>query len=347
MSFRAWLSVITLVLIGAIIYFSRHELVQAWDALGGVNLWVLALLVPMQVLAYYAAGEMTFSYLKDKGFISGVSRANKARMSLELNFVNHVLPSGGVSGISYMTWRLGLYGVIAGRATMAQVVRYAMGLASFLALLLVAVLLVTIDGSINRWIILVSSGLISVMLFGVAAGIFLMNSIDRLNKFSVWATKVVNRTIKSLSFGRSKKTLEVSKVATFLNDLHYDFLGLKRDRKVLKKPFLWGIVFNIADVSLFLITFWALGYSINPAPVFIAYGVASLAGFIVFTPGGAGAYEAIMVAFLVAAGVASGSAIIGILLTRVIVLIGTIILGYVFYQHAILKYGKGKSPIKR
>jgi putative heme transporter len=75
----------------------------------------------------------------------------------------------------------------------------------------------------------------------------------------------------------------------------------------------------------------------------IAYGVASLAGFFVITPGGAGAYEAIMVAFLAVAGIGSGIAIAGIVLTRVIVLMGTIGLGYVFYQHAILKYGKQRG----
>jgi uncharacterized membrane protein YbhN (UPF0104 family) len=54
-----------------------------------------------------------------------------------------------------------------------------------------------------------------------------------------------------------------------------------------------------------------------------------------------------MVAFLAIAGLSQGTAIAGIVLTRVILLLGTIILGYVFYQHAILKYGKGNSPIKR
>ena len=47
-----------------------------------------------------------------------------------------------------------------------------------------------------------------------------------------------------------------------------------------------------------MIGFWALGYSVNPAAIVIAYGIASIAGFIVITPGGAGAYEAIMRAFL-------------------------------------------------
>jgi uncharacterized protein (TIRG00374 family) len=93
---------------------------------------------------------------------------------------------------------------------------------------------------------------------------------------------------------------------------------------------------------LFLITFWALGVPVNPAPILIAYGVAALAGFFVITPGGAGAYEAIMVGFLALAGLSQGTAIAGTLLTRVILLLGTIVLGYVFYQLAIVKYGRNK-----
>jgi hypothetical protein len=47
-----------------------------------------------------------------------------------------------------------------------------------------------------------------------------------------------------------------------------------------------------------------------------------------------------MVAFLAMAGLGSGVALVGILLTRAIMLGGTILFGYIFYQKAILKYGK-------
>lgn len=98
---------------------------------------------------------------------------------------------------------------------------------------------------------------------------------------------------------------------------------------------------------MFLVAFLALGESINPAPILIAYGVATLAGLIVITPGGAGAYEAIMVGFLALAGVSKGAAIAGILLTRVIGLLTTIGLGYLFYQRAISSGGRRESTSKR
>ena len=49
-----------------------------------------------------------------------------------------------------------------------------------------------------------------------------------------------------------------------------------------------------------------------------------------------------MVSFLTLAGAQPGVAIAAVLLTRVILLLGTILLGYVFYQDALLRYGKRK-----
>ena len=122
---RTILSVATLLLIIILLWATRHELVQAWTLTTRVNLWILALMIPVMLLNYYSAGEMIFSYLRQKGSIKHVSAAEQMRMSLEMNFVNHALPSGGASGVSYMTWRLSRYGVSTSRAAMAQVVRFA------------------------------------------------------------------------------------------------------------------------------------------------------------------------------------------------------------------------------
>jgi uncharacterized protein (TIRG00374 family) len=340
MSFRAWLSVITFVLIGVILFFSRHELQRAWLLLESVNLWILLLLIPGQMLVYYAGGEMVFSYLRAKDSIRKIGMLTLVRMALEMNFVNHILPSGGLSGMSYMSWRLGKYGVSSGRATMAQMVRYAMGFVAFIALLSVAVLMVTVDGGINRWIIFMSSVLASGMVAVIFGAIVLLSSSRRIKKFAGWVTAFVNQLVARVTFGRKEQVLALPAVEKFFEEMHHDYLALRRDKRILVRPFLWGLLFTAADVSLFLITFWALGHPVNPAPILIAYGVATIAGFFVVTPGGAGAYEAIMVAFLAVAGLPQGTAIAGIVLTRIILLLGTIGLGYLFYQFALVKYGR-------
>ena len=263
-----------------------------------------------------------------------------ARLALEANFVNHTLPSGGVSGMSYMTWCLKRYGISAGKATMAQVVRYVVGFASFAALLLVAVLMVTIDGNINRWIIFVSSGLVTVMAVATTLAIFMFSSKTRMEAFGRFMVRWANRGIRVITFGKVRRPIKYSKLSHFFIDFYDDFQILKKDLRILIKPFLWGLVFTAGEAALFMVTFYALGESVNPAPILIAYGLASMAGFFIITPGGAGAYEAIMVSFLAIAGIGQGVAIAGILLTRIFMMIITIAIGYIFYQLTVLKYGR-------
>jgi uncharacterized protein (TIRG00374 family) len=343
MSFRAWLSLITIVLLALVLFASRHELVLAWHLLSRVDIWLLLLLVPGQILVYYAGGEMIFSYLRKKGTIKHVGRWTQVRIALEGNFVNHLLPSGGVSGVSYLTWRLSLLGIAPGRAAMSQVVRYVATFGAYAAILLFALIAVTIDGTINRWIILTSAALLGTIVVLLIAAIFLLSSKRRIDRFGVWAHGAINTLVRKVTFGRRQQVVSLGDIERFLDDMHRDFVELRQSKHLLTRPFIWGIVFNLADVALFMISFWALGESFNPAPVFIAYGVAAFAGFFVLTPGGAGAYEAIMVTFLAFAGIQPGVAIAGVLLTRVILLIGTVIFGYAFYQHTISTYGKNSG----
>ncbi len=343
MSRRGIISLITLLLLLLVIFTARQEIVHAIDLISHVNLWILALLIPIQFVVYFAAGEMMFEYLRAKHTTKLASRLTLTRMALELNFVNHLLPSGGVSGISYISWRLNKFGVSPGRATMSQAVRYVSGFLSYLTLLVISVVLITLDGGVNRLIILVSSVLACAIIFGMIFGIYIISSSDRLTNFAHWLTRNVNKFIKAVTLGKTKKALQLKRVESFFTDFHNDYVELRADKKLLLKPYMWGIIFNAADVGLFVIGFLSFGYHINPAIILIAYGIASLAGFIVITPGGAGAYEALMIAFMGSAGVPPGIAIAGVLITRVILLLGTIFSGYFFYQLTILKYGKNPA----
>ncbi len=339
MSVKQIISLVTLGLVALILILSRHELGKAWDLLGKVNLWVLALAIPLMLFTFFAAGEMMFSYLRAKGGMKKIPMWERARMAMELNFVNHTLPSGGVSGISYMTWRLGKLGVTPGKATSAQVVRYVAGFIAAAVLIAISVLMVTIDGAINRWTILVSCGIVTFMIVSTIGLIFLVSSRARMHAFAQWVSSLVNRVTKKVTRGKKRVLVREEKVYAFFEDIHDDYAELKTDYRVLLKPVLWAIAFTIADASLFLVTFFALGSPVNPAPILIAYVLASVAGFIVVTPGGAGVYEAIMVGFLATAGVSSSASLAAIVLTRVIILVVTIAVGYLFYEDALRRYG--------
>ena len=343
LSFRSWLTVVTLILLVGVVILAWPEIVKAWGLLDTVNLAILALLIPVQLFSYYATGGMIFSYLRSKGDLVGVSRWRMGRIALELNFVNHILPSGGAAGFSYLGWVLGRFGVKPGRSTMAQLIRFLLTFVSFVLILMAAVAFLIYDHRIDRTIILLSSVLVLLCLGAIVGTIYIVGSNQRLKTFSEWLTKFVNKTVRKITRGKKRKILKTHTIPNFFVELHQDYLAIRRDKRVLIKPFIWAIVANLADVALIWIAFWALGYAVSPAIIFVAFGVSSLASAVSVTPGGAGVYEAIMIAFLASSGVPADVAIAGTLLARVTLVLGTILFGYIFYQLTVIKYGRRTS----
>lgn len=338
MSFKNWLNVITVVLVVLVLFFARADIVKAWNLLGTVNLALFALIIPVQFVSYYAHGAMIFSYLRARGDLQTVHWSEQPKMALELNFVNHIFPTGGVSGLSYMSWRLNKLGESTGRATLAQVVKFVMTFLSFAALLVVAVIMITLDGDITRQTILISCTLVG-LIVGVTVGtMYLLSSKSRIEKFADWVDKVLNRKIapkvrKPHGFVPRKDVVE------FFLDMHNDYLTLRRSPKTLIKPFLWGLVFNIAEVLLFFVTFLSLGVFVNPASILIAAGIAGLVSVFVVTPGGVGGYETVMILFLASAGVEASATVAGVVLARTALILLTILSGYIFYHKALKTYG--------
>ena len=347
LSFRGWLTIVTLVLLTGVIILAWPEIVKAWSLVEKVDIWILLLLVPVQLASYYATGSMIFSYLRAKGEIKDMGHWSMARLALELNFVNHILPSGGAAGFSYLAWVLSRHKVPVSRSTMAQIVRFTLTFLSFVLLLIIAMIALTFSGQIDKTIVLVG---VALMVFAVGAtlfGIWLVKSLPRLRKFSAWLTIISNRFITWITRGNKKGIVKGEVLLEFFTGLHKDFVAIRHDRRILIVPFLWAIVANILDVALIWSAFWSLGYPVDPSILFVAFGIASIAGAVSVIPGGAGVYDAVMVAFLAASNVPPDIAIAGTLLARVMLLSGTILFGYIFYQLTVFKYGKQPTPVKR
>lgn len=343
MGFRGWLTVLTIVLLVVVVFFAWPEIVKAYRLLDKVDLRVLALIIPVQFFSYYAGGGMIFSYLRSKGDLKDVSHWRITRFALELNFVNHILPSGGAAGFSYLGWVLGKYGVKASRSTIAQLIRFTLTFLAFVILLVAAVIFLASDGRINRLIIVLASVIAAVCLFVIFGAIFVIGNNARLNTFSHWLTKTANNVVSKVTRGKKPHILKDSILPDFFGELHQDYLSIRKDARILIKPFIWAFFTNIADVALIWIAFFSLGYDVSPSILFVAFGISSLASAISVTPGGAGVYEAIMIAFLASSNVPPDVAIAGTLLARVTLVLGTILFGYVFYQFTVLKYGKRTS----
>lgn len=344
MKFRTWVNIITIILLALVVFFSWGQITEAWGLLGKVDLRVYVLMVPVQFFSYYAVGEVMFSYLRSKGELNKMTRWGMTRVALELNFVNHIIPVSGIAGFSYLGLVLNKYGVSAGRATMAQLIRYATMFVVFVMMILASVVVLAFDQKVSRPVIIISAAFVLATIVSAIVVIYAVSNRKRLVVFSSWLTRTVNKTVFKLSFGKKRQVLMREKVEMFFIDIHQDYVEILRDKKILIKPFFWSLASNIFDVSLIFIAFLALGVFVNPATLIIACGISSFTSIFAATPGGSGVYEAIMIAFLASAGVSPDVAIAGTLLARVTVLAGTIIFGYLFYQLTINNHGKINKP---
>ncbi|MDK2899145.1 MAG: putative heme transporter [Patescibacteria group bacterium] len=343
MSFRFWATTLTLVLITLVVYFGWSEITEAWNLIGSINLWLFMLIIPVQLLSYFSVGEIMFSYLRAKGDLKRITRWQMTRVALESNFVNHIVPVPAAAGFSYLNWVFNRFGVSGGRATMAQIIRVVAVFVSFVLLVIVSVLVLSFDNKVNKTIVIVSLLFIAAAIGGTVFVIYSVSNHKRLVTLSAWLTKTGNKLLSFFTRGKKKEVIKLKSVEKFFIDIHQDYLEITRDKKILIQPMLWATLTNILDVSLIAIAFYSLGFWVNPAVLFIAFGLSSIAAAFMVTPGGAGVYEAIMIGFLTSSGMPTGIAIAGTLLARSILLILTISFGYIFYQLTINKYGKISS----
>lgn len=340
------MSIVTLVIIVVVLVLAREDIMHAWELMHQVNLWLLlGLLIPLQILSYYAMGETLFSYLRSQGKTKAISPVGFARLALEMNFVNHALPSAGVSGLSYMGWRLKHFGISISKSTSAQLVRIVATFGGFAVVMLLAVLMMWLDGTLHRSVSITITLLVLAVLAGTSGLVYLLENKKHLPKLARWLVRAANRAIRLATFDRVRQKFTSSEpLEQFFEDVRQDYYSIRAKKQVLFVPLVWGVAFTLFEVGMFYATFVALGYPINPAILAVAWGVAGAAGILMVTPGGAGIYELVMVAFLTASGVDPRVGIAGIVLTRVLLMIGTIAAGYYFYQQALIKHGKRPQP---
>ena len=122
----------------------------------------------------------------------------------------------------------------------------------------------------------------------------------------------------------------------FFGDLRADYLQLKSNRRILWKPFLWGFIYSFLELATYWVVGCAMGHPEILSQIMIAEGVGSVVGTVLVTPGGVGGYEAAFIAVLAATGVPLHVATITVIVTRVFVLVGTIVSGWGFYQQALM-----------
>lgn len=337
---RRWkliLNVVTLVALGFLVYATRDQLGNTIGNLRYVNAWALLLLLPIQLLNYHAQTKLFQSLFAMVG--NKLSYKALYRTALELNFVNHVFPSGGVTGMSYFTLRMRKgKELTGGKATLVNVIKIGLVFLSFELLIILGLLALAIMGRVNNLTILVATAISTLLLVGTVLFVYLVGSKSRINNFFTSITKALNRII-TLVRPRHPETINISRARQVFDDFHDNYKAIRSNyRELMKGPFWYAFLANLTEVLSVYVVFIAFNEYINIGAVILAYAVANFAGLVSVLPGGVGIYEGLMVAVLATAGVSPGVSLPVIVMYRAANTLIQIPPGYYFY-HKTLQQG--------
>jgi hypothetical protein len=263
--------------------------------------------------------------------------------SLELNFVNHVFPSGGVTGLSYFTLRVRKGKELStGKVTLVHIMKICLYIIAFELLLVFGIFSLAIMGRVNNLVILVASSLSTLLVVGTLGFIYIVGSRSRINSFFTGFTLFINRLIHVVR-PDYPETINISRARYLFDDFHENYNEIKNSLPRLKAPFWYSLLADSTEIAALYVVYIAFGKWVNIGAVILAYGIANFAGLISVLPGGIGIYEALMTAVLASTGIPPGVSLPVTVMYRVLNTLIQLPPGYYLYQRAI-RGGNEQTP---
>ncbi|MGH7239231.1 MAG: lysylphosphatidylglycerol synthase domain-containing protein, partial [Candidatus Saccharimonadales bacterium] len=255
MSEQSWLrrrwklvvNILTLLALTIAIIFSRHQILDTIKNLGHVHAGLLLLMIPIEALNYHAQTRLyqgLFSIVGNK-----LSYRFLYRASLELNFVNHVFPSGGVTGLSFFSLRMRKGKELTGaRATLIHLIKVSMYIIAYEIILLFGIIALAAMGRVNNFVMLVASSLSTLLIVGTFAFFYIVGRRERINSFFTGATRGVNWLIH-LVRPKYPETINISQARKVFDDFHDNYKEIKQSWRKLKAPFLYSILADVTEIA--------------------------------------------------------------------------------------------------
>ena len=336
---RNWkllLNITTFIALAVLVYAIRKDLLQTFENLWKVNAWFLLLMIPVQFLNYDAQARIYKGIFKTEG--STIDYWHLMRATLELNFVNHVFPSGGVTGITYFSLRLKKQNVSVAKATAAHMLKLIMIFLSFEFLIVIGVVALAVRGHMNNLILLIAASLVTSLVILTFGMMFIIGSKQRIAGFFSYISVQLNRFIH-LFRRKHPETIKIDRVRTLFEEMHEYYLQFSRDWRQLGKPLFWAFMANFWEIMTIFVVYLAFGHIVNIGAIILAYAIANSAGFVSVLPGGIGIYEGLMTLVLSATGVPSRLSLPVTVMYRVVNTLIQVPAGYIAYQDHIQHVG--------
>lgn len=333
-SIKFWINLFTAGALILLVVFARKQIIEAFETFAQLNLLWLLLVIPLQLLNHFSVAKFYQSYLKTLD--EKLPSRELFKVSLEMNFVNNVFPSGGVSGFGYLSLRLKKLGVRGSKSTLLQTSRHVLTFLSFIVYLILAVLLLSVFGSASRVTVLIASTLSSTIVFGTLIFIYIVSDESRIKQFMAALPRLINN-IYRIFHSKARGPINISKVEGLFVDIHKDYVHVRKHWKDLRYPFFWTMLMNATEILTIFVVYLSFAELVNPGAIIIAYAVANIAGLVAVLPGGVGVYEGLMTGVMAGAGVPQALALSATVVYRVFNMSLFLPVGYLFYTRALKK----------
>lgn len=295
-----------------ILYTGRDVIADTVEILKSVDIRILLLLPVLQFVAYLFIAGYYRSALKI--FDHQVTFLRAYGTVVSLYFVEQVLPSGGVSGMSYIAYALRTVASV-GLTTIVQISRYLLNYASYLIIVPIGLVFLFRDDEISDTALWLGVALVIGLLAGAALIRYLLDAQNRIDTFVRLVSGFVNKIAKK--FFKKEQLIKGDALKKNLEDFHAGAGELLRNRSQIIHPYLFMLGAATVQLTIVYLSYVAVGETLNPGVVIVAFTVANIVGAISIIPGDVGVHEAAIIFVLSSAGVDTAVAISGTLLYRV------------------------------
>lgn len=321
---------IVVILLGALVLRNTGHLEELFQLLRKVNLLVLLLIIPVRYAYYWANTRFYGHFYLLYGKRISYRELFPAVMSM--NFINTVIPSGGVSGLTYFTKAFERR-VTHRQALLAQAFWYIAVLLSMVLVLGLSFLILLLTNAV----VPVSSRLILVMTLLLLIGGFIVFALTLNDSIFIKALYVLTRPANWILRLLKRSPLTAKHIERFVDGYH-ELLELFWDQpKRAVQPFMDAFTTICVELVSITIVFLAFGTLVNPGAVGVAYILAMFFSLASVFTNGIGAYEAAMVAVFTALGYPLELSISVTALYRLISVWMFIPFGLYFYRHRVAR----------
>ena len=319
----------------ALLYFRRETLSDTWDTLRDADLRFVILLPIIQVVNYLLVG--TYYRKMFAAFGAKITVARSWGVVAAMNFVNQVLPSGGLSGITYLAYGF-RSSIETGKTTLIQLGRYIFAFLAYAIITPFALLMLVQEGRFDEFSEVMrttreNSGYMVILgifiAFVVLLGVLMTNR--RL------ASKIGDKLLAAISWIKMhifrKKTPATLEPLKKLNQEFYEGIGFIRSKGWRTiTPAVYMLLSAFAELAIVYVSMLAVSADVSLGAVFIAFVAANIVGVVSIIPGDVGVHELTVIIVLSAFGVPESVAVSATLLYRVFNKLIFLPIGFYFYQ---------------